>query len=45
MQSLYRLSGYPTSFFVDAEGVIRVQHIGLLSKNQLADDLLVCVGR
>jgi len=35
-QSLYRIGGYPTSFFVDADGVIRVQHIGLMTEDQLA---------
>jgi len=40
IQELYQIRGYPTSFFVDAKGVIRVQHIGLLSEDQLADYLL-----
>ena len=35
-QQLYRIQGYPTSFFVDADGVIRVQHIGLMTEDQLA---------
>lgn len=35
VQSLYRLRGYPTSFFVDADGVIRVHQIGPLSETQL----------
>jgi thiol-disulfide isomerase/thioredoxin len=35
VQSLYRLRGYPTSFIVDAEGIIRVQHIGPMSEKQL----------
>jgi thiol-disulfide isomerase/thioredoxin len=43
IQSLYRISGYPTSFFVDAEGVIRAQHIGSLTEDQL-EGYLVQVG-
>jgi thiol-disulfide isomerase/thioredoxin len=35
VQSLYRLRGYPTSFIVDAEGIVRVQHIGPMSEKQL----------
>lgn len=35
-QQLYKIRGYPTSFFVDADGVIRVQHIGLMTEDQLA---------
>jgi peroxiredoxin len=39
IQQLYQIHGYPTSYFLDAEGVIRAQHIGLLSEAQLADYL------
>jgi peroxiredoxin len=35
VQSLYRLRGYPTSFIVDSEGIVRVQHIGPMSEKQL----------
>jgi thiol-disulfide isomerase/thioredoxin len=35
VQNLYRLRGYPTSIVVDAEGILRVQHIGPLSERQL----------
>jgi hypothetical protein len=35
VQGLYRLRGYPTSFLIDADGVIRVQQIGPLSEKQL----------
>lgn len=35
VQSLYRIRGYPTSYFVDEEGVIRAIHIGLLTEGQL----------
>jgi thiol-disulfide isomerase/thioredoxin len=40
VQSLYRLRGYPTTFVIDAEGIVRVHHIGPLSENQLADYLM-----
>lgn len=35
IQSLYRILGYPTSYFVDPEGIIRVKHIGIMTENQL----------
>jgi peroxiredoxin len=35
VQRLYRVRGYPTTYLVDAEGVIRIQHIGLMSEEQL----------
>jgi peroxiredoxin len=35
IQSLYRVLGYPTSYFVDSEGVIQVQHIGVMTESQL----------
>ena len=35
IQNLYRIVGYPTSFFVDSEGVIKVQHIGVMTEGQL----------
>lgn len=37
--SLYRVRGMPTTFFLDADGIIRFQHIGELSEAQLADYL------
>ena len=35
IQRLYQVRGYPTSFLIDAAGVIRVQHIGLMTEKQL----------
>ncbi len=35
VQDQYRMRGYPTSFFVDAQGVIQVQHIGVMTETQL----------
>lgn len=39
IQSVYRILGYPTSFFVDPEGMIRVKHIGVMTEGQLDDYL------
>jgi thiol-disulfide isomerase/thioredoxin len=39
VQSLYRLRGYPTSFFLDADGIVRAEFIGPLSEGQLVDNL------
>jgi peroxiredoxin len=33
---LYRVRAFPSTFFVDADGIIRYQHIGILSETQLA---------
>lgn len=40
IQDLYRIRGYPTSYFVDAEGIIRITHIGTLTADQLAEYLI-----
>jgi thiol-disulfide isomerase/thioredoxin len=40
VQELYRMRGYPTSYFIDAEGVIRVVHIGSLSEEQVKEYLM-----
>lgn len=39
IQSLYRILGYPTSYFVDSEGIIKVKHIGIMTERQLDDNL------
>lgn len=36
VKRLYRVRAFPTTFFLDTEGVIRYEHIGLLSEKQLA---------
>jgi peroxiredoxin len=36
---VYRVRGYPSSFFVDEDGVIRVVQIGLMTEGQLEDYL------
>lgn len=33
--SQYRVRGFPTSFIIDADGVIRIIHIGLLTEDNL----------
>lgn len=43
VQQLYQIRAYPTSFFVDSEGIIRVQHIGLIVESQL-DEYLAELG-
>jgi peroxiredoxin len=35
VQQLYRMRGYPVSFFVDREGIIRIHHIGVMTEGQL----------
>jgi thiol-disulfide isomerase/thioredoxin len=36
VEQLYRLRGTPTSFWVDASGILQVQHIGPMSSEQLS---------
>jgi peroxiredoxin len=43
VQDLYRVRGYPTTYMVDAQGVVRVVHIGFMSEKQL-DAYLVELG-
>lgn len=43
IQNLYRVLGYPTSHFVDSNGIIKVQHIGIMTEGQL-DDYLSQIG-
>ena len=43
IQSLYRIVGYPTTYFIDADGVIRALHLGVLDEAQL-DDYLADLG-
>lgn len=35
IQELYRVRNYPTSFFIDTQGIVRIHHIGILSAKQL----------
>ncbi|MBW8011454.1 MAG: redoxin domain-containing protein [Chloroflexi bacterium] len=39
-QELYRVRGYPSSVFVDADGVIQIIHIGMMTEGQLDGYLL-----
>ncbi|MEX2161931.1 MAG: TlpA disulfide reductase family protein [Anaerolineales bacterium] len=43
VQELYRIRGYPTTFFVDAHRIIRIVHIGEMSAG-LLDDYLAQMG-
>jgi len=40
VQRLYRVRGYPSSIFVDPQGVVRIVHIGLITEGQLRDYLV-----
>lgn len=40
VQSLYRNRSYPSSFFVDENGIIQVHHIGVMTEGQLDENLL-----
>ncbi|MCB9136642.1 MAG: redoxin domain-containing protein [Anaerolineales bacterium] len=39
IQDAYRVRGYPTSVFLDQEGVVQFVHIGIMSEEQLDDYL------
>ena len=39
VNDLYRVRGYPTTFFVDRTGMIAVEHVGVMTDAQLADYL------
>ncbi len=39
VQRLYRIRGYPSSIFVDPQGVVRIVHLGLITEGQLRDYL------
>lgn len=43
VQELYRNRSYPSTFFVDENGVIQVQHIGVMTEGQL-DENLAAIG-
>ena len=43
IQDLYQIRGYPSSIFVDVDGIIRVVHIGIMTEGQL-DGYLAEVG-
>jgi len=43
IQLLYRVRGYPTTYVLDADGIIRAQHIGLLGESQI-EEYLALVG-
>lgn len=43
IQDLYKIRGYPSSFVVDRDGIIRAIHIGIMTEDQL-DGYLAEVG-
>jgi hypothetical protein len=38
-QAQFRPPGLPTSYMIDSEGIVRAQHIGLMSEKKLAEYL------
>lgn len=40
IQTRYRNRSYPTTFFVDAQGIIRAHHIGVMTEKQLDENLV-----
>ena len=39
VNDLYRVRGYPTTFFIDRDGMVARQHVGYMSEGQLEDYL------
>ncbi len=39
ISTMYRVRGYPTSFFVDRGGTVAIEQVGMMSDTQLADSL------
>jgi peroxiredoxin len=39
IQQLFQVRGYPTTLFIDRDGIIRVRHIGMVTENQLDEYL------
>ncbi len=37
--NLYRVRGYPTTFFIDRNGTVAVEQVGMMTDAQLADNL------
>ncbi|HWQ83320.1 MAG TPA: TlpA disulfide reductase family protein [Anaerolineales bacterium] len=35
VETMYRVRAYPTTYLIDDEGIIRAQHVGLLTETQL----------
>lgn len=35
IQREYRVRGYPTTYLIDSEGLVRIQHIGFMNESQL----------
>ena len=39
ISNLYRVRGYPTSFFIDRGGTVAIENVGMMTATQLADNL------
>jgi peroxiredoxin len=35
VQRLYKIRGYPSTYIIDENGILQIQHIGLMSEDQL----------
>jgi hypothetical protein len=38
---MFRIKGYPTTIFIDKEGIVRVEHIGIISAKKLNENLKI----
>lgn len=43
VQDLYRIRGYPSSLFIDRDGIVQIVHIGIMHEDQL-DRYLIDMG-
>lgn len=39
VQELYRLRGYPTSFIIDGDGVVQIEHVGIMTETKMREYL------
>jgi len=39
ISNLYRVRGYPTSFFIDRSGTVAIENVGMMTDTQLANNL------
>jgi peroxiredoxin len=39
VQELYRLRGYPTSFIIDGDGIVQIEHVGIMTEKKMREYL------
>ena len=39
ISNLYRVRGYPTSFFIDRSGAVAIENVGMMTDAQLSSNL------